>query len=466
LKRSIGIRLFLTVSLSMVTVAGVGVGLVRWKFSGAAPGPVSQAEQDQLRSLRRRLVTAYEAHGDWSFVPADPDTRESWLRQQLASARRRQAAEAYAPPSTLGYRIGLLDAQGRYLAGVLAHPLLVALASIDRTRQGVTVDGRTVGDLVLAKPGKPDDGLAVAFLIQQQANLAVLALIGAALSAMAAALLAAGFRRPVAALVEASRRLGEARFETRVAASRGDELGELARAFNALAARLDDGERSRRQWVADTSHELRTPLSVLRAQLEALLDGVRAPTPENFALLLRHVQSLDKLIEDLHALACADAAQLPYVMNPLDAWRVVEDAWQDFAGKFQRHGLRTSMMVPPGQMVVRGDVERLRQVLGNLFENALRYTQAGGRVELTGEVGGSVLRIRLDDSAPGVPDPLLERLGERFFRVEPSRSRQFGGAGLGLALSRQIVEAHGGQLGFSPSPLGGLRVTLSLPLEH
>ncbi|UGB46616.1 ATP-binding protein [Frateuria edaphi] len=466
MKVSIGIRLFLAMSLSMLAVAAVGVGLVRWKFSGDAPGPVTQAEQDQLYRLRQRLAAAYQVHHGWSFVPAGTDIRASWLRQQLALAGGRPADATDVARSTLGYRLGLLDAQDRYLAGALAHPLLVAAASIDRTRFGIVVDGRAVGNLVLAKPGKPDDGLAVAFLMQQQANLALLALIGAALSALAAGLLAAGFRRPIAALVEGSRRLGKARFDTRVAVTRGDELGELANAFNQLAARLDDGERSRRQWVADTSHELRTPLSVLRAQLEALQDGVRAPTPENLALLLRQVQSLGQLVEDLYALACADAVPLPYAMGTFDAWRVVEDAWRDFAGKFQVHGLHASLTAPDVRAFVRGDADRLRQVLCNLFENALRYTRAGGRVDLLGEVGGSMLRILLDDSAPGVPHELLERLGERFFRVEPSRSRQFGGAGLGLALSRQIVEAHGGQLDFSLSPLGGLRVTLTLPLEH
>jgi two-component system sensor histidine kinase BaeS len=260
LKVSIGIRLFAMVSLSMLTVAAAGVGLVRWKFSGAAPASASPAEQAVAQNLLRRLAAAYRVHGDWSFLPTAADARRAWLRQQLPGNGRPGMADGL--PSTLGYRLGLLDAQGRVLAGVQASPLLVAVASIDRVRRGVEVDGRTVGYLVLAKPGKPDDGLAVAFLIQQQANLAVLAVTGAVLSALAAMLLAVGFRRPIGVLAQAARRLGLGRFDTRVALSRSDELGELGQAFNRLAAQLDDAERSRRQWVADTSHELRTPLSV------------------------------------------------------------------------------------------------------------------------------------------------------------------------------------------------------------
>jgi two-component system sensor histidine kinase BaeS len=126
--------------------------------------------------------------------------------------------------------------------------------------------------------------------------------------------------------------------------------------------------------------------------------------------------------------------------------------------------LQATLLPPDVRPSVPGDGERLRQVVSNLLENCVRYTAPGGRVELSGESTSGALCIRLDDSAPGVPEVSLERLGERFFRVEPSRSRQLGGAGLGLALSRQWVEAHGGQLAFAASPLGGLRVTLMLPL--
>lgn len=463
MKVSIGMRLFLTVSLSMLTVAAVGVGLVRWEFSGSVPVTESRAEQNALDSLLQRLASAYRDHDGWSFVPADAAARAIWLRQQLVLSERTGTAEG--SPSTLAYRVGLLDAQGRYLAGVLAHPLLIAVASIDRARRDVVVDGRTVGYLLLAKPAKPDDGLAVAFLIQQQRHLGSLALIGAALSALAAALLAMGFRRPIRRLVEATRQLGGARFETRVAVTRSDELGELGSAFNQLAARLDDSERSRRQWVADTSHELRTPLSVLRAQLEALHDGVRPATPEHLALLIRQARSLDKLVDDLYALACADAASLRYAMGALDAWSVAEDAWRAFADRFRAHGLSTAIVAPDTRSLVLGDRERLSQVFSNLLENSLRYTRSGGRVELTGEVGADTLHIRLDDSAPAVPEQSMASLGERFFRVEPSRSRQFGGAGLGLAMSGRIIQAHGARMAFAASPLGGLRVTLTFALE-
>lgn len=465
LKVSIGVRLFLLVSLSMAAVAAVGLGLVRWRFADAAPSVTGQAARDDVSGLMRSLASGYRAHGGWSFVPVEPARRAAWLREQLAASPVTPGA-APEGNASLGYRVGLLDAQGHYLAGVLADPLLVMLASIDRVRRDVVVDGRTVGYLLLAKPRNPDDALAVAFLLQQQRNLGLLALIGMVLSGMAAALLAVGFRRPIRALAQGARRLGSGHFETRVDARRGDELGELAHVFNQLAARLEDAERARRQWVADTSHELRTPLAVLRAQLEALHDDIRPATRENLALLLRQAGALEALIDDLYAMARADVGQLPYAMVPLDAWTLVEEVWRGFADRFRAHRLQATLTAPDGQARVLADGERLRQVLSNLFENSTRYTAPGGCIELAGAITDGTLQIRLDDSAPGVPMAMLERLGERFFRVDPSRSRELGGAGLGLALSRQLVEAHGGSLAFASSPLGGLRVTLTLPLER
>nr|WP_255746840.1 ATP-binding protein [Lysobacter sp. CFH 32150] len=289
--------------------------------------------------------------------------------------------------------------------------------------------------------------------------------IGVLLSALAAAVLAAHFRRPIARLVAGARRLEAGRFDTRLGIHRSDELGELADTFDHLAARLANTERSRRQWVADTSHELRTPLSVLRGQLEALQDGVRTATPENVAMMLRQVLSLGRRVDELYELARADAGQMHYDQTPNAIWPLVVDTAASFAEKFRVAGLVASVGPPPLRSLVRCDAERIRQVVTNLLENCVRYTAAGGRIDLHGKVVGDTLHVTIDDSAPGVPESAMGRLGERFFRADSPRSDALGGAGLGLALCRQILDAHGGRLEFGASPLGGLRARIVLTLE-
>jgi two-component system, OmpR family, sensor histidine kinase BaeS len=483
LKLSIGHRLFATVLLSTFVVGLVGLELVRWKLlENSATHSVDNTANPGLDVLAASLSAQYERHAGWSFLPADSAQRKIWLREQLRHLRSDQDAKLDTKPSSwkwnLEYRIGLVDQNRHYLAGVIANPIIVAFASIDRTAHPVTVNKEAVGYLIVAKPQNPEDSLAVAFLMDQQGNLALISVVCVLLSALATALLAGHFRKAIHQLVAGAHALESGRLGARLVVQRSDELGELAEAFNRLAERLDAAEGSRRQWVANTSHELRTPLSVLRSQIESLRDGIRLATPENIALMLRQVHSLTKLVDELYVLARTDVAQLPY--DPVvceicsEIWPLVCEVSDSFAEKFRAAGLQVTLQatlqattrVPPPRSTVLCDTEQIRRVITNLLENSVRYTAAGGRVEVSGTVSGDELQIAIDDSSPGVPDPLLVRLGERFFRVEPSRNRQLGGSGLGLALCKQILDLHGGRLTFAQSPLGGLRAVVVLPLEN
>jgi two-component system sensor histidine kinase BaeS len=356
-------------------------------------------------------------------------------------------------------RVTLLDVGGHYLAGRLPRSEAAAQRAIE-------ADGRTVGYLRVARVMRPSDALAAAFLDQLKSSLWAIVVASVALSALAAVLLASHFRKPIRKLAAGAQELAEGRFDTRVTLARSDELGELAASFNQLAQRLGAMEESRRQWVADTSHELRTPLAVLRAQLEAIEDGVRQPDAATVAAMLRQVLALNKLIDQLYALARADVGALDCQRQPLDLWALACDTAASFGERFQSAGLALDMGAAPPAAPVLGDPDRLRQVFGNLFENALRYTAAGGRVGLHAQVEQRQLVIVVEDSAPGVPDEALARLCERFYRVDASRSRAQGGAGLGLALSQRILASHDAGIAFDHSPLGGLRVTLTFPLEQ
>lgn len=463
----LGHRLFLAVLLSALAMAAVELALVRWKLFGSDAASTRELELASLEDLANTVSADYRVHQDWSFLPADAAGRKSWLRQTWGEAQPNRGADdrAPSPAPTFVYRIGLLDPDQRYLAGVIANPLVIAFASIDTFRRPVVVDGVEVGFLVVSRSQDPDEELAIAFLLDQQGNLLLVAAISVLLVALTATLLASHFRKPIRQLVDGARRLENAKFDTRIGLTRSDELGELAIAFNHLAARLEDTERSRQQWVADTSHELRTPLSVLRAQMEALQDGIRPATPDSIALMLRHVHSLSKLVDELYQLARADVGQLHYSKSSVDVWALLDQVLRGYAERFRLAGLTLTVGSAPARTSVHGDADRLGQVLTNLIENCVRYTDPGGRVEVSASVVGRELQIAIDDSAPGVPAAALQRLGERFFRVETSRNRGLGGAGLGLSLCQQIVKAHGGRLSFAPSALGGLRATLMLELE-
>lgn len=505
MKISIGLRLFASVLLAILAVTASAVFLLRQNVLESFGTYATEIELDRLDELNSDLARRYRRHGGWGFLPAED--RRSWIAAELERLQGERAARMLAPPApppapapvaapravpsvvpavpalpappapplpplpppalgpagsgaapSLQQRVSLLDAGGTWLAG--ARPGAVPLA-----RRPILVEGRPAGYLAVAPAARPTDALAGAFLAQLGASLWPIALAGVALSALAASLLAAHFRRPIGRLAAGARALAEGRFETRLPQDRSDELGELAGHFNLLAGRLASTEAARRQWVADTSHELRTPLAVLRAQLEALQDGVRSADPAHVEAMLRQVLALNTLIDDLYALARADVGTLDLRREPLDLWLLATQEAQAFGERMQAAGLTLECSGAPGSARVAADPDRMRQVLCNLLENSLRYTAAGGRIVLSSRIEQDRLELALDDTAPGVPDAALARLGERFYRVEASRSRAGGGAGLGLALCLRLVEAQDGRLRFAHSPLGGLRAVLSFALE-
>ena len=262
-----------------------------------------------------------------------------------------------------------------------------------------------------------------------------------------------------------------------------DEVGELVRGFNFLLARVEDitaqklaSERRRRQekeqietmlrqWMADTSHELRTPIAVLRAQIEAIQDGIHTANPKTLDVLHREVVGLSRLVDDLHMLALSDVQQFNGQMVPVDPLEVLDEMVEIFHDRFQTAGL--GLRYDPGavrDVQIHCDPSHLRRVFTNLLENSLRYTDAGGELVVSAQVGPDDVVLHFDDTAPSVPEQALPHLFDRFYRVDPSRSREYGGSGIGLAVSQAIIQAYGGTIAAVLSPLGGIRIILQLHL--
>jgi len=375
------------------------------------------------------------------------------LAQQLEQNYARTHRWALTPEQST--RLAVLDGSHRLLLGspqAAGSPWL----------QPLRVEGKEVAWLT----SLPENSeLAHQFLRNQMRTSALIGVAALALSTLTAAALSAHLRRPIRQLVRGTQKLASGDYTARLAVGEGDELGQLAHGFNHLAHTLERGNQSRKQWIADVSHELRTPLAVLRAEVEALQDGVRPANQEAFELLHGQVMALTALTEDLFQLARADLGQLNYKMREVDLWRLLQETSEPFQSRYQKAGLQLELVRESSRLtsLVWGDADRLRQLLSNLLENSLRYTHAPGRVELRCQSNGSHWTVRIDDSAPGVAQEMSDRLFDRFFRVESSRSKKMGGAGLGLSLCRAIAQAHDSQIVAGASSLGGLRVDLIIP---
>ena len=272
--------------------------------------------------------------------------------------------------------------------------------------------------------------------------------------------------RPIKEITQATKRLGRGKYDTRINVDSKDELGELSRDFNLLARALQANETARRQWIADISHELRTPLAILRGEIEALQDGVREYTPQRLAALHAQVISLNRLVDDLYELSMSDIGALDYHKETADVAALLRQYIAAFADDFAAKNIAVAFVnrAADDSLSLNIDVKRFGQLFANLFANTRRYTDSGGRMRVTVDKTEREALIEVEDSAPGVADKDLERLFDRLYRVETSRSKATGGTGLGLAICRNIVEAHGGSIAAAHSELGGVKVHIALPL--
>ena len=303
-----------------------------------------------------------------------------------------------------------------------------------------------------ADTGVAELGRPAAFGI---AGLMVVALAGTALIARRVSL-------PVRRLTEASRLLADGRLDVRVPARGRSEMARLSESFNAMAEAVQRSEERQRRLVADVAHEMRTPLSNLRGYLEGLSDGVVEPSRELFASLHEETLLQRRILDDLQVLALAEAGDLGYTMAPLDLADVVSGGAT--AHRAVAAEAKVALTVDaPTPVWVEGDPDRLRQVLGNLLTNAIRYTDAGGHVLLRvrAEAGEAVLTVQ--DTGVGIAPADLTRVFDRFWRADPARQRATGGTGLGLTIAHRIVTDHGGRIDVTSRPGTGTTFTVRVP---
>lgn len=455
-------RIFLAVFGTGLAVSLLVGAATRWNFNREFLGYLNDVAAGRMTYVGPRLERAYAEHGNWDFLREEP---RHWFHLLRPVPGEELPADVdpvrQAPPTSdltgASLRLGLLDSQGQWVAGFRNQvPGML--------RNPIQVGGVTVGWLVLAPFQSVAEGGAERFGHgQAQASLAIAAVAGL-LAALIAWWVSSRLLAPVRRVAAATHKLAAGAYDTQVEVLSDDEVGQLARDFNLLAHSLARHEALRRDFLADVSHELRTPLAVLTGEIDALVDGIRPVSTAALESLRSEAERLGELVKDLNELALSDVGALSYRMAPVALAELLERRVADHRWRFAQRGLDLQLVRPdkePGW--VQGDEGRLQQLLDNLLGNSLRYTDAPGLVRLSLAARGRELVLDVEDSAPGVPEALLPRLFERLFRVEGSRSRDTGGAGLGLSICRNIVQAHRGRIEALPSPLGGVCIRIHWP---
>lgn len=414
--------------------------------------PTSQ----EIHLVQQNLPSEYQPFEGLSF-PLRHDLWEGAARKKMEKSDKDTAHKKQFIPMQdklgLSDRLSLYDAKKRFIVGIPSSGVV--------SLRPIIVNSHIVGYLGLKPVVDEDDILSINFFSSQQRALILIYAVTVLASLILSLLLAHYFRKPIHRLLQASIELTQGNYEYQIQEKRNDELGDLAQQINQLAKILHQHEQSHRQWVADTSHELKTPLAVLQAQIEAMQDGIRKACPEHLAAMMRQISCLKKLTQDLADLAQVEAQQLSCYFVESDPWQVVIQEVENFNMKFEQAQLTVTLEGEGTPLFI--DIDRFKQIMVNLLGNSIRYTQSGGQIHIHTLQDEKTWTVYVDDSPLGLSDEQLKHLGERFYRVDDSRTRSTGGTGLGLALSVNIAKILGGELTFDHSPLGGLRCQLTFP---
>ncbi|CAI1642057.1 Signal transduction histidine-protein kinase BaeS [Serratia quinivorans] len=422
---------------------------VRVSFERGFIDYIKNSNEQRINMLSEALEEQYSRHGNWIFLR----NNDQVIYQIMRSFEQNSGSSHNLPPKGWRTQFWVVDSQFNRLVGH-SGPL-----PKEGPRHPIRYNNEIVGWVITTPVERLTRNTDINFDQQQRRTSWMIVALSTLLAAAVTWLMSRGLLAPVKRLVAGTHRLAAGDFSTRVVVSSQDELGRLAQDFNQLATSLEKNEQMRRAVMADVSHELRTPLAVLRGELEALQDGVRQPTPASLSSLLAEVTTLTKLVDDLHQLSLSDLGALAYRKSPVDCVHLLQVAVASFRDRFRAKGLEIVTLLPE-KAPLFGDPDRLNQLFNNLLENSLRYTDAGGKLEIGAEPLPGSLRIYWQDSAPGVNDEQLARIFERFYRTEGSRNRASGGSGLGLSICQNIVEAHNGKIYAQHSPLGGVRITV------
>jgi signal transduction histidine kinase len=448
--RSIRNRLFLLLLRAFI-IAVAFIILFTLVITGLVLANPSQSNPLFRLPAIARLETYYIARGSWDGVSKIFNNSLNIEASQWRSSI-------------------LLDAQGHIVVdhgqplaptGAIYHP------TSEETVIPIMVNGQTVGTLVVAQNTPPPER-RFTFAFLQPVVLASLVL--AVFAILIGLLLTRRVVSPLAEVIASAEEIAGGNLQTRVCSKGPDDLRALSESFNKMADALERNDHERRDMLADIAHELRTPLTVMRGRLEGIMDGVYPPDVGHIGPALEEAYLLERLVEDLRLLTLAESQQLSFEKRELDVIEVARRSLSMFQAEADEKKISLELATSLDKALIVADPMRTEQVIGNLVSNGLRYVPQGGRVWIeisrnrvangTSSQGDEVV-ISINDNGPGLPEADLPFLFNRFWRGEKSRSRISGGAGLGLAIAKLLVEGQVGRINAENLPGGGLQISIT-----
>lgn len=460
-----GFSVALIVTLMILVQSSINKGMLEY---------VNNKEIERLQPLVSELVNIYQQENNWDQM-VDNNSRlrrlvANYLDDSFPPPHRGERFRRPPPPGGKPPRhnrpaglphFALLDTKGNHIAGGRLKPdtyIEIPIAS----------DSSTIGFLTMTKRNQLTQGYEFDFIKQQKQFLYFIALLAVLFVAVVTIPLSRHLVIPLKKITTGIHKLTLGEYDQRIHLKRKDELGALSKDYNELAFTLAESEKSRKRWLANISHELRTPVSIIRGELEAMIDNIRPISKDNINSANDEVIHLQRLIEDLHLLATADVGGVRYQKSALNLAEFLKSESEKFTGYLSHAGIDLETNIETNfeanEITVQADKTRLSQLFENIINNVIKYAKASAvSMSLSTEQSATAI-IMIEDNGVGVGEQHLAYLFDYLYRIDDARNRKDGGTGLGLSICRQIVDAHNGRITAMHSPLGGLAVKIELPL--
>lgn len=457
----LGLNIIIVTIASLLTFQGMKQGFLTY---------LNEGELKRAHNLKKRITRNYSRYNHWGFM-----TQKQWKKYFSPPPHQRGRKKPPRRPHhiTINEIAALADGTQTHPGESPRHyslldadykPIIGTYQKLpDEQHLSIIFDGKTIGYLQVEPFSKITGALGKQFVNQQIITTLWIAGIALVLSILCAILLAYYLRKRLHPLTHIAETLTQGHYGTQTSIQQNDELADLGHTLNHLSTTLDHNKTSQRQWIADISHELRTPLAVLQGELDALEEGVRPITSQAIESLSHETQHLSKLVNDLYQLAISDIGALKYQWSDISLHEIVTESLYIFTERAQQQSIQLSYHCDEALPPIQGDSNRLQQLIANLLENSIRYTQAPGTIQIECQSTPSGVQLIVQDSSPSVPNEQLPHLFKRLHRVENSRNRKTGGAGLGLSIAQAITEAHHGEISANHSLLGGLKIIVQFP---
>lgn len=475
----ISLKLFLSFFglTSLILIATLS--LARWSFNQGFLNFISGLEQERLQFIATDIIEQYQSNNHtWKNLPPEAFLQivQRHVNNRLPPTGQRLARLNHPPPneregrppnpnrqgqnrSVNGPPTALFDAQGNWLAGAPQREV------DSKTMSFMLTDDKEVIGYLYSWPNVSEPSvLANRFYSQQLWTSVLIGTICLTMASLLSWLLARRFLQPINTIIASVSRLSQGDYGAQPTSTNKDELGQLSRNVNALSQTLEKNRSAKNRWFADISHELRTPLTILSGEIEAIKAGIRPFNAQQLSSLEQETTLLTHLVDDLYELSLSDLGGLRYQFTELDLAECLERTVTGMQGNIKDLGLtiRTEIFT---DAKINADAKRIEQLLINLITNAKTYTDSPGEIVLSLTSDKQNITLKIDDTAPSVSNGEFELLFEPLYRQELSRTRRSSGAGLGLTICKNIVDAHQGTILARPSQLGGVCIQITLPVK-